>query len=86
MSYSALPLLSLDASKMTQVVVNLVNNAVEHSYPGSQVEIRGLRLVSKTGGKSGEWHRPQPSVEAPSRGRRPGDRMAGRVGKRKPAG
>src|SRR3954451_4310762 len=22
------------------------------------VEIRGLRLVSKTGGKSGEWHRP----------------------------
>ncbi len=23
------------------------------------VEVRGLRLVSKTGGKSGEWHRPR---------------------------
>src|SRR6187549_805352 len=25
------------------------------------VEIRGVRLLSKTGGKSGEWHRPSPA-------------------------
>jgi len=49
------------------------------------VEIRGLRLVSKTGGKSGEWHRPV--ADEPDRSRRkPGDRIAGRVGKRKPVG
>jgi cyclic pyranopterin monophosphate synthase len=47
------------------------------------VEVRSLRLLSKTGGKSGEWHRPAPA-EAPPRPRpRPGDRMAGRVGRRK---
>jgi cyclic pyranopterin phosphate synthase len=50
------------------------------------VEIRNLRLVSKTGGKSGDWHRPVPDVEGPRPPRRPGERMAGRVGKRKPAG
>lgn len=49
------------------------------------VEIRSLRLVSKTGGKSGDWHRPAtPADEAPQARRRPGDRIAGRVGKRKP--
>jgi cyclic pyranopterin phosphate synthase len=50
------------------------------------VEIRGLRLVSKTGGKSGDWHRPAPADEVPRPRRKPGERMAGRVGKRKPAG
>jgi cyclic pyranopterin monophosphate synthase len=50
------------------------------------VEVRSLRLVSKTGGKSGEWHRPQQEAEAARRTRKPGERMAGRVGKRKPAG
>jgi cyclic pyranopterin phosphate synthase len=50
------------------------------------VEIRSLRLVSKTGGKSGEWHRPPQDAEPPKRVRKPGERMAGRVGKRKPAG
>jgi cyclic pyranopterin phosphate synthase len=50
------------------------------------VEIRAVRLLSKTGGKSGEWHRPVPGGDSPKRGRRPADRMAGRVGKRKPAG
>ena len=49
------------------------------------VEIQNLRLVSKTGGKSGDWHRPVPD-EAPRPRRKPGERMAGRVGKRKPAG
>ena len=50
------------------------------------VEIRGVRLVSKTGGKSGDWHRPPADEVAPRPGRKPGERMAGRVGKRKPAG
>ncbi len=50
------------------------------------VEIRNLRLVSKTGGKSGDWHRPVEAAEGPRPPRRPGERMAGRVGKRKPAG
>ncbi len=50
------------------------------------VEIRGIRLVSKTGGKSGDWHRPPAGEDAPRPRRKPGERMAGRVGKRKPAG
>ena len=45
------------------------------------VEIRGVRLISKTGGKSGEWHRPEDAEGArePDQ-RRPGDRAAGRIG------
>jgi cyclic pyranopterin phosphate synthase len=51
------------------------------------VEVRSLRLVSKTGGKSGDWHRPAAPGDGTLRPRRkPGERMAGRVGKRKPAG
>ncbi len=50
------------------------------------VEIRGLRLVTKTGGKSGDWHRPAGEAESPRPRRKPGERMAGRVGKRKPQG
>ena len=49
------------------------------------VEIRSLRLLSKTGGKSGDWHRPSALEGAVvQQRRRPGDRIAGRVGKRKP--
>ena len=51
------------------------------------VEIRAVRLISKTGGKSGEWQRPpdQDAGEGPGgeRGtdlRRPGARAAGRIG------
>ena len=45
------------------------------------VEIRGVRLLSKTGGRSGEWHRPadDESEREPDK-RRPGDRSAGRIG------
>jgi cyclic pyranopterin phosphate synthase len=45
------------------------------------VEIRGVRLISKTGGKSGEWHRPvdPDAIREPDQ-RRPGDRAAGRIG------
>lgn len=52
------------------------------------VEIRSIGLVSKTGGKSGEWHRPERAVVAPGEGRgpathrRPGDRAAGRIVRR----
>jgi cyclic pyranopterin phosphate synthase len=47
------------------------------------VEIRSIALVSKTGGKSGEWRREAPTSGAPaaakgSRGRK-GGRMAGRI-------
>ncbi len=50
------------------------------------VEVRALRLVSKTGGKSGEWHRPTSGDGvAPRPGRKPGDRSAGRIGKRRSA-
>jgi cyclic pyranopterin phosphate synthase len=44
------------------------------------VEIRSVRLVSKTGGKSGDWSRPSEDGGAGTRARRPGDRVAGRVG------
>ena len=47
------------------------------------VEIRALRLLSKTGGKSGEWHRPA-AGEVPQGRRKGGERMAGRIGKKKP--
>ena len=45
------------------------------------VEIRSVRLVSKTGGKSGEWHRATDSTPAGADRRpRPGARAAGRIG------
>src|SRR5207247_1754787 len=44
------------------------------------VEIRSIRLVSKTGGKSGEWRRP-PDTDAGARPLRPGERVAGRIRK-----
>jgi cyclic pyranopterin phosphate synthase len=55
------------------------------------VEIRGVRLISKTGGKSGTWVRPAgPPEYATERlpGPKPGARVAGRVGgsKRKGGG
>jgi cyclic pyranopterin phosphate synthase len=51
------------------------------------VEIRSVQLVSKTGGKSGDWHRPADGSGADAgsaRGRRgkPGDRVAGRIRKK----
>jgi len=43
------------------------------------VEIRSVRLVSKTGGKSGDWFRPLDVATAPRPATRPGDRTAGRI-------
>lgn len=45
------------------------------------VEIRMVRLVSKSGGQSGEWHRQADSV-APQPVHRPGERVAGRIRKK----
>jgi cyclic pyranopterin monophosphate synthase len=53
------------------------------------VEIRSVVLVSKSGGKSGEWLRPakRPSSGGPGHAdRRPGARVAGRQPGRKPKG
>jgi cyclic pyranopterin phosphate synthase len=44
------------------------------------VEIGAVRLLSKSGGKSGEWTRPAMAGAAP-RPRRPGERAAGRITK-----
>ena len=44
------------------------------------VEIRSVRLVSKTGGKSGDWTRAAGDAAGTRPARRPGDRVAGRVG------
>jgi cyclic pyranopterin phosphate synthase len=46
------------------------------------VEISAVRLLSKVGGKSGEWVRPTgPASSEGPRGRHPGDRVAGRIGR-----
>ena len=52
------------------------------------VEIRSIALVSKTGGKSGEWHRPAKRTSGgPAHPeRRPGAQVAGRQPRRKPNG
>ena len=51
------------------------------------VEIRGAPAVPKTGGKSGEWHRPSSGdAGAASRGASPATGSAGRIGKRKRRG
>jgi cyclic pyranopterin phosphate synthase len=49
------------------------------------VEIRSIRLLSKTGGKSGDWIRETSGDggRPPARQRRPGDRIAGRMPARK---
>lgn len=51
------------------------------------VEVRAIRLLSKSGGKSGDWHRPaDPAADAERPRHRPGERMAGRIGRKRPVG
>jgi cyclic pyranopterin phosphate synthase len=45
------------------------------------VEIRFVRLASKSGGRSGDWHREADSP-TPRPDRRPGERVAGRIHKK----
>jgi cyclic pyranopterin phosphate synthase len=49
------------------------------------VEIRSIRLISKTGGKSGDWARDDEATGGRSP-RRPGARTAGRIGGRRRTG
>jgi cyclic pyranopterin phosphate synthase len=51
------------------------------------VTIGSVRLLSKSGGKSGEWVRPE-GDDPGANARRPGDRAAGRIsgGRRRPGG
>jgi cyclic pyranopterin phosphate synthase len=46
------------------------------------VEIRSVRLVSKSGGRSGEWHRDtnDDDSDRSTDRRKPGERVAGRIG------
>lgn len=46
------------------------------------VEIRSIRLLSKSGGRSGEWVRPADAEGSPRRTMRPGERVAGRISTR----
>jgi cyclic pyranopterin phosphate synthase len=44
------------------------------------VEIRAIRLISKSGGRSGDWQRPSDvPVDGPAPRHRPGERAAGRI-------
>jgi cyclic pyranopterin monophosphate synthase len=48
------------------------------------VEVRSVRLLSKTGGKSGEWQRPADAeADRPAVQHRPGERSAGRIGSKR---
>jgi cyclic pyranopterin monophosphate synthase len=47
------------------------------------VEIRSVRLISKTGGKSGDWTGASEDGATDRPSRRPGDRVAGRVGSKR---
>ena len=50
------------------------------------VEIRSIRLVSKSGGKSGDWVRQDDPADAHPPTRSPGDRVAGRIGSKRNRG
>ena len=60
-------------------------NTNNHGFTlGAGVEIRAVRLVSKTGGKSGTWVRQAAPQDAPRHAKpRPGARVAGRVGSKR---
>jgi cyclic pyranopterin phosphate synthase len=71
---------ALTAASIAALTVYDMVKAVERG-----VEIRSVQLVSKTGGKSGDWQRPAtPSAEhdQDAGGRMPGARTAGRIGRR----
>jgi cyclic pyranopterin monophosphate synthase len=70
----------MEAMTAVSVAALTVYDMVKGTERG--VEIRSIRLVSKSGGKSGEWTRPADggkgeAAAPPSRG--PGDRTAGRI-------
>ena len=72
----------MEAMTAASVAALTVYDMVKGAERG--VEITGVRLVAKSGGKSGDWHRGPadgPTATSSGPGRRPGDRTAGRIGK-----
>jgi cyclic pyranopterin phosphate synthase len=70
----------MEAMTAASVAALTVYDMVKGAERG--VEIRGVRLLSKAGGKSGTWVRtPGPVDDRPVR--RPGDRIAGRIGNKR---
>jgi cyclic pyranopterin phosphate synthase len=68
----------MEALTAASIAALTVYDMVKSAEKG--VEIRSVHLVSKSGGKSGEWHRPQQgSGDGARRARRPGERVAGRI-------
>jgi cyclic pyranopterin phosphate synthase len=73
----------MEAMTAASVAALTVYDMIKGAERGA--EIREVRLLSKTGGKSGEWHRPAaaptaPGPTLPGERRRPA-RTAGRIGK-----
>jgi cyclic pyranopterin phosphate synthase len=64
---------ALTAASVAALTIYDMVKGVEHG-----VEVRSVRLISKTGGKSGDWQRP--ADDSAGDLRRPGDRAAGRIG------
>jgi cyclic pyranopterin phosphate synthase len=73
----------MEALTAASVAALTVYDMVKSAERG--VEIRFVRLVSKSGGRSGEWHRDvdrDGGSPAPRPARRPGERVAGRIRKK----
>lgn len=74
----------MEALTAASVAALTVYDMVKSAERG--VEIRSVRLLSKSGGRSGEWHRPadpgQAAAPMARPARRPGERVAGRIRKK----
>jgi cyclic pyranopterin phosphate synthase len=71
----------MEAMTAASVAALTVYDMVKGAERG--VEIGSVRLISKSGGKSGDWTRTPSDAPATGGGRRPGDRTAGRIAKSK---
>jgi cyclic pyranopterin monophosphate synthase len=73
---------ALTAASVAALTIYDMVKGVERS-----VEVRSVRLLSKTGGKSGDWQRPaDANGDGAGPPRRKGDRAAGRITGRRRAG
>jgi cyclic pyranopterin monophosphate synthase len=68
----------MEALTAASVAALTVYDMVKSAERG--VEIRSIHLVSKSGGKSGDWQRPAEEGTATRRARPSGPRSAGRIG------
>jgi len=69
----------MEAMTAASVAALTVYDMVKGAERG--VEIGSVRLVSKSGGKSGDWTRTPSDEPTSGVGRKPGDRVAGRIAK-----